>query len=49
MDLLDWLEYGFLRTGPHLGKNLSLPEMPDLARLKAFQMEVNERVVRDEF
>lgn len=29
-------------------ENTSLPEMPDLAQIEAFQMEVNERVVRDE-
>ena len=29
-------------------QNTSLPEAPDLARIEAFQMEVNERVVRDE-
>ncbi|MDE7004597.1 MAG: nucleotidyltransferase domain-containing protein [Oscillospiraceae bacterium] len=30
-------------------QNTSLPEAPDLARIEAFQMEVNERVVRNEF
>jgi len=29
-------------------ENTALPETPDLARIEAFQMEVNERVVRDE-
>ena len=29
-------------------QNTSLPETPDLARIEAFQMEVNERVVRNE-
>ena len=29
-------------------EHTSLPETPDLARIEAFQMEVNERVVRDE-
>ena len=29
-------------------ENTSLPEMPDLAQIEAFQMEVNERVVQDE-
>lgn len=29
-------------------KNTSLPETPDLTQIEAFQMEVNERVVRDE-
>ena len=29
-------------------EHTSLPETPDLARIEAFQMEVNEKVVRDE-
>lgn len=29
-------------------QNTSLPETPDLTRIEAFQMEVNEKVVRDE-
>lgn len=75
MILLDQPDYSFLKTDPHLGKNIifltyggsyaygtnveqrldyakentSLPETPDLAQIEAFQMEVNERVVRDEF
>lgn len=83
LNLLERPEYSFLKTDPHLGKNIifltyggsyaygtnvegsdidirgcalnsnarehtSLPEVPDLARIEAFQMEVNERVVRDE-
>lgn len=30
-------------------QNTSLPEASDLIQIEAFQMEVNERVVRDEF
>jgi len=29
-------------------ENTALPETPNPARIEAFQMEVNERVVRDE-
>ena len=29
-------------------EHTALPETPDLAQIEAFQMEVNERVVRDE-
>ena len=29
-------------------EHTALPEIPDLARIEVFQMEVNERVVRDE-
>lgn len=32
----------------HVKEHTALPETPDLARTEAFQMEVNERVVRDE-
>lgn len=37
---LRWLDYA--------AKHTSLPEMPDLAAIEVFQMEVNERVVRSE-
>ncbi len=43
-DLLNELE----RRLDYGAKYNSLPEAPDLARIEAFQMEVNERVVRDE-
>ena len=29
-------------------QNTSLPEVPDMARIEAFQMELKEKVVRDE-
>lgn len=38
-----------LRRLENAQKNTSLSEAPDLAQIEAFQMEVNERVVRDEF
>ncbi|WP_243149408.1 nucleotidyltransferase domain-containing protein [Colidextribacter sp. OB.20] len=44
-DLLNDLE----RRLDYAKEHTSLPEMPDLARIEAFKMEVNERVVRDEF
>ena len=44
-DLLNDLE----KRLDYAKKNTSLPEAPDLAQIEAFQMEVNERVVRDEF
>ena len=43
-DLLNDLEQRL----DYAGQNTSLPEAPDLAQIEAFQMEVNERVVRDE-
>lgn len=43
-DLLNNLE----KRLEYAKQNTSLPEAPDLARIEAFQMEVNERVVRDE-
>ena len=43
-DLLNGLE----KRLDYAKQNTSLPEAPDLARIEAFQMEVNERVVRDE-
>ena len=43
-DLLNELE----KRLDYAKQNTSLPEAPDLARIEAFQMEVNERVVRDE-
>ena len=43
-DLLNDLEQRL----DYAGKHTSLPEEPDLARIEAFQMEINERVVRDE-
>ena len=43
-DLLNGLE----KRLDYAKEHTSLPEMPDLTRIKAFQMEVNERVVRDE-
>ena len=43
-DLLNDLE----RRLDYAKEHTSLPEMPDLARIEAFKMEVNERVVRDE-
>ena len=43
-DLLNGLEQRLDYAKEHT----SLPESPDLARIEAFQMEVNERVVRDE-
>lgn len=43
-DLLNDLE----RRLDYAKEHTSLPEKPDLARIEAFQMEVNERVVRDE-
>ena len=43
-DLLNDLE----KRLDYAKQNTSLPEAPDLARIEAFQMEVNERVVRDE-
>ena len=43
-DLLNELE----KRLDHAKEHTSLPETPDLARIEAFQMEVNERVVRDE-
>lgn len=44
-DLLNDLE----KRLDYAKKNTSLSEAPDLAQIEAFQMEVNERVVRDEF
>ena len=44
-DLLNDLE----KRLDYAKENTSLPEAPDLARIEAFQMEVKERVVRDEF
>ena len=43
-DLLNDLE----KRLDYAKENTSLPEMPDLAQIEAFQMEVNERVVQDE-
>ena len=43
-DLLNDLE----KRLDYARKHTSLPEAPDMARIEAFQMEVNERVVRDE-
>ena len=43
-DLLNDLE----KRLDYAREHTSLPEAPDLARIEAFQMEVNERVVRDE-
>ena len=43
-DLLNGLE----KRLDYAREHTSLPETPDLARIEAFQMEVNERVVRDE-
>ncbi len=43
-DLLNDLE----KRLEYAKENTALPETPDLARIEAFQMEVNERVVRDE-
>ena len=43
-DLLNSLE----RQLDYAKEHTSLPEMPDLVRIEAFQMEINERVVRDE-
>ena len=43
-DLLNDLE----KRLDYAKQNTSLPEAPDLPRIEAFQMEVNERVVRDE-
>ena len=43
-DLLNDLE----KRLDYAREHTSLPETPDLARIEAFQMEVNERVVRDE-
>ena len=43
-DLLNDLEQRLDYAKEHT----ALPEAPDLARIEAFQMEVNERVVRDE-
>lgn len=43
-DLLNGLE----KRLDYAKEHTSLPEVPDLARIEAFQMEVNERVVRDE-
>ena len=43
-DLLNDLE----RRLDYAKEHTALPETPDLARIEAFQMEVNERVVRDE-
>lgn len=43
-DLLNELE----RRLDYAAKHTSLPEAPDLAAIEAFQMEVNERVVRGE-
>lgn len=43
-DLLNDLE----KRLDYAKKNTSLPEAPDLAQIEAFQMEVNERVVRGE-
>lgn len=44
-DLLNDLE----KRLDYAEQNTSLPEAPDLAQIEAFQMEINERVVRDEF
>ena len=43
-DLLNGLE----KRLDYAREHTSLPETPDLARIEAFQIEVNERVVRDE-
>ena len=43
-DLLNGLE----KRLDYAKQNTSLPEAPDLPQIEAFQMEVNERVVRDE-
>ena len=43
-DLLNGLE----KRLDYAKKNTSLPKVPNLAQIEAFQMEVNERVVRDE-
>ena len=43
-DLINELE----RRLDYAAKYTSLPEAPDMAAIEAFQMEVNERVVRDE-
>ena len=43
-DLLNDLE----KRLDYAREHTSLPETPDLARIEAFQMEINERVVRDE-
>lgn len=43
-DLLNDLE----KRLDYAKEHTSLPEAPDLAQIEAFQMEVNERVVRDE-
>ena len=43
-DLLNGLE----KRLDYAREHTSLPETPDLARIEAFQMEVNERVVRNE-
>jgi len=43
-DLLNELE----RRLDYAAKHTSLPEAPDMAAIEAFQMEVNERVVRGE-
>ena len=43
-DLLNDLE----KRLDYAREHTSLPETPDLAQIEAFQMEVNERVVRDE-
>ena len=43
-DLLNDLE----RRLDYAAKHTSLPEAPDMAAIEAFQMEVNERVVRGE-
>lgn len=43
-DLLNDLE----KRLDYAKEHTSLPETPDLTRIEAFQMEVNERVVRDE-
>ena len=44
-DLLNGLE----KRLDYAKKNTSLPEEPGLAQIEAFQIEVNEKVVRDEF
>lgn len=43
-DLLNGLE----KRLDYAKEHTALPEIPDLTRIEAFQMEVNERVVRDE-
>ena len=43
-DLLNDLE----KRLEYAKQNTSLPEAPNLARIESFQMEGNERVVRDE-